>query len=691
MVTISNKIVTYSLLAHINDHNEGIRDLSDLFIPLVKRVLAKMADEGIHQGKHINEIKNRIDQTYYLDIPYPLLIKIIESIADEVVRNKGSEFIIYKDKAFQINNYTFSEFEEDIAQEESNIEKLEQIYDAYLEINGIKKSNDTSLIDFIDKNRAQLITYFSDKKESQDNIDKDFFIQANFINYVKSDPKLYKIICKVYLGSIIASYLEYEPEFAKEKGDKEFLLDTNFIIGLLDLNTIESTHTCRKIVDICKRLNYRVSVLDYTIEETKNLIERTANSIDTIFLQKKLDPESIYNACDRRNLSKTDLEKLLADLESILRNEFSINIINDTTKVRNEAKYSKEYEIYKGVRSTEWSALHDATAVKYIQRKRGKKFKDYFSANCFFVTNTTRDFRPLINSDSVSEIIRAEDLVNILWLTNPNVKLNVNNEEVVNIGLSRLISSSINSRLPSSRILRELDENIQKYARDKISDRDIIRVANRIANKTLVNLEQLNKIANKSPIKFVERLASEAKKEEEREKKLVEKFKSLLTVMLESSDEKVKEKLDIYKKEYDRAVLKLKEDSEAKIAKITQDTSLQSKQNIFNILDRSKKQYDTLASKKSFIVIGSVLIPPIIVLLLIHFLVDDKILDKISLIGVFIWPIITFFYFAITKKEWNLKEIHKSISDKFSFRYYKKFDFDIEVYNQLKKELDIKN
>ena len=332
----SNKLITYSFLAHINDNNQGIKDLCDLFVPLVKRTLSKMATEGITSGKHIGEIKDRVDLMYSLDIPFPLLSKIIKTIADEIIQSKGSEFIVYKDKAFQINNYTFVEFDDDIAQEELKVSKLESAYITYLEFNGIKPSKENSLYDFIDNNRLQLIEYLSDKPKDID--EKDYTIQAKFINTIKSDDNLYKILCKIYLGSIITSYLEFEPDIPKDSPEKEFLLDTNFIISLLELNAIESVHTCKKIIEICQRLGYRVSVLDLTIQETKNLLERTANELGSSFLQKKLNPESIFNACDVKDFSKTDLEKISDELEQT----FKIKILNKhNLRFNKVSKYSK--------------------------------------------------------------------------------------------------------------------------------------------------------------------------------------------------------------------------------------------------------------------------------------------------------------------------------------------------------------
>lgn len=689
MEDISSKIVTYSLLAHINDNKKGIEDLSELFIPIVKRVLAQMTAEGITKGEHINEIKQRIDKSFFLDIPFPLLDKIIKKIVTEVASTKGSSFIVYKDKAFLINNYTFTEFEDDINEEEMKISKLEALYDAFLEVNQVQDKDKVSLIEFLDKNRFQVIGYFS-KDGEKTFVENDFSVQANFLKSIKSDTNLYKILCKIYLGSIIASYLEFEPAIQTTIKDKEFLLDTNFIVGLLDLNSIESKHTCQKIVEICNRLNYRMSVLDITLEETNNLIERAINNLDSTFLQKKLDPDSIFNACDRRGLSKTDLEKILANLGSTLQSEFAITIVHNSSRFQNEAKYSKEFEIYKGVRSTEWSALHDATAIKYVQWRRSKKYKDYFSANCFFVTNTGREFKPLLDSDSVSEIIRAEDLVNILWLTNPNVKLNLKDEEVVNIGLSRLISSTLNSKLPSSRIIRDLDQNIQKYAKDKITDQDIIRVANRIADKTLTNLDGLNKLASKSPDEFVIRLTIEARKDEERQKKFIENIRSLLVDIKDTSDEKLKEKEKYLKEKYDEAVNREKDEFGKQLSSLEKTKNLElreAKSRSLKQLNHTKEKLDKKASNQTHLKVVSILMLPILIGFFLVFNYKWNDLEPFIYLAGLFYYMGTYLYFYFTNKVWSPIGLYNSSLDRKKLKIYSKYNFDFDYYKNLSDDL----
>ena len=107
-----NKVVTYSLLAHINNSCNLVTDLFDVFKPLVKRSISKMCNEGITQGKSILEIKTRVDYQYKLDIPIPVLKIILSRISDEVEKEGIGKFILYKDYAFAINDYVFVEFEE---------------------------------------------------------------------------------------------------------------------------------------------------------------------------------------------------------------------------------------------------------------------------------------------------------------------------------------------------------------------------------------------------------------------------------------------------------------------------------------------------------------------------------------------------------------------------------------------------
>ena len=121
------------------------------------------------------------------------------------------------------------------------------------------------------------------------------------------------------------------------------LLDTNFIISLLDLNTPESTHTCRKLLEVCKNLGYKFHLLKDTIEEIKSLLNSKSLNYDKAIIIKYINREDIYNACERRKLNSVDLDRISDNLENILTSIYGIKLIPNTDKLKNKAKFSREY------------------------------------------------------------------------------------------------------------------------------------------------------------------------------------------------------------------------------------------------------------------------------------------------------------------------------------------------------------
>lgn len=101
----------------------------------------------------------------------------------------------------------------------------------------------------MEKNKYNLSKYLSDKKEVDN---KDYTLEARFVNYFK-EFEVYEIIKDIYLGSILSCYIEYKPIIKNSSNKVELLFDTNFIVSLLDLNTKESTHTCRTLIKVAQR------------------------------------------------------------------------------------------------------------------------------------------------------------------------------------------------------------------------------------------------------------------------------------------------------------------------------------------------------------------------------------------------------------------------------------------------------
>lgn len=527
MTNTTDRALTYSLLAHIRSNGKLVNGPIEIFVPLIKRGLSKLNERGVFSGQSIMEIKQEADGLYQIDFPIPVLRVILKKIADEI-NDESPSFQLFQDDSFKISNYAFTEFEDTINAYKVEIANLDKLFIDFCQSSKENKNDCTTLLEFIEKNKLTLSKYLSHSKYENGH---DFTVEARFVDFFKSVPKIYDIIRKLYLGSILASFLEYKVKDVRN--DVELLFDTNFILALLDLNTPESTHTCQKIVEIARNLNYKLSVLKDTLIESFTLLKAKANNFNSTFLQKKVYPEDIYNACERRELNSADLERIADNLENYM-GDYGITIVHETTKYKNIAKFSQEFETLKQFRSSESAALHDATAFHYVMQKRGRKIKDFEDVNCWFVNNALNrdkygDYQREEKFDYQPVIIKADNFLNIIWLSNPSVEKSLDPVELSDIGLSSLVSLGLTESLPKLSIIRELDENIRKYSSDsKLSDSDIVRIATRITTKQLKDIDSLNELAKTDKEKFVERLNVEADKQKKQDEERLKRLDTLL-------------------------------------------------------------------------------------------------------------------------------------------------------------------
>ncbi len=545
---MDKKILTYSLLAHINNQTPAESSYESIFIPLVKRGLSKMCASGQFKGDDINDIKKHIDELYGLNMPETILKKILSRIASELNTKDRVVVQFFSGGSFIIEEYVFSEYEDEINKRNEDLERLQRIFNEFLKAEG-KDENSESIFDFVEQNKVSLGKYISKKYpiEHADNT-----TEARFINFIKSVNELYSVLQSVYIGSIISTYLEYQPSGIKR--DVELVLDTNFVISLIDLNTSSSTANCRRLLEIAGQLGYRFTVLAITIREIDQLLKTRVDNFDSAFLSKQVDPEDIYNACERRNLSKTDLDRIRLNITSEIE-KFNVVIISKTEAYEQRARFSDEYEKLKEVRNTTFAALHDATCIDYVKEKRGRPVYDFHRVNCWFVNNSSSR-RNSYSNGAQPYVIKAEDLLNLLWLASPMVKANISNAEISSIGLSRLVSATLDDSLPSALTIKKLDDNIRKYADGNITHEDVIRVSKSIAERTITNLDDLNKLAEDDDKKFVETLQSIANTQKKKE----DEFTQLLNRLVDDITRKSKIleektlKIDKEKDSYEQAI-----------------------------------------------------------------------------------------------------------------------------------------
>lgn len=530
---ITRRAITYSVLAHISSSAKLAKGQLDVFVPIVKKCLHHISDGKAEiKGANISEIADRIVTDWQIEIPVPVLRTILTQISKEFDCDEDSKpFVLNNDNSFWIKRFIFADFDAEIKESEHNVKELQNAYLKFCKIQNIQSEDGKGVIRFIEQHKDTLAHYL---RNSNCPDKTDYSLPAKFIEYFKPIKPLYEEIRDLYLGATISCAIGYQ--FNGLKNDVTLLLDTNFIISLLDLNTPESTRTCSKLLEVCKKSGYSFLILPETKEEIQSLLEFKSRSLDKVALQKNVNKEDVFCACERRGLNSADLMRISDNIEDSLT-KFSIRILPNSTTLKNKAKFSNEYQTLKTYRNNNKAALHDAMAIMYVREKRGgKAVKSFEKVNCWFVNNSiTHDFEHSAieniirgnSSENQPEIIKADDLLNILWLSAPSIRSEVSSDEMVDIGLTTLVAHTLNKSLPKARIIRELDENIQKYKTEDITDRDVYLLSVRIANNQVKDIEELNTLAVKDTVEFNCRVKEEARKQAEIENEQREQLNKL--------------------------------------------------------------------------------------------------------------------------------------------------------------------
>lgn len=539
-INYQNRAIAYSVLAHIYDKKTLVNGPLDIFVPIVKNALSELYPSGAVKGSCINEISKAIENRFSLVIPDPVLNNILKIIALDLNKESGREDMrIFGDGSFWIEKFIFEDYSVLIQKGKEDVSKVVQMFKTFCKAYNVGNSNnEVDLFKFIEQNRCELTYYLANESNKNKTDSSDNVLVAQFVDTFKQAPEIFEKIRDIYLGSMLSCYLDYQPSDVKM--DVELLLDTNFIISLLDLNTPESTQTCNTLIEVSRKLGYKFTVLKDTIEEIQALLNFKSANLSDAVIARNINREDVYNACDRRHLSSVDLNRISDNLEEILTEQFAFYVIPHTTPWHGKAKFSKEYSIIRKYRNTDKAALHDAIALIYVREKRGNKFiKEFEKVNCWFVNNAINhdsdcsdlEYKDLYNSKKRQpEIIKVDDLLSILWLSNPAININCN--DVASMGITSLVSYTLNASLPKARIIKELDDNIHKYREIyKITDKDIINLSTRIANRQIKDVEGINELAKKNEAAFAAKVKEESIKQEQIEASRVQKMDSLFKML----------------------------------------------------------------------------------------------------------------------------------------------------------------
>ncbi|MBO7446330.1 MAG: hypothetical protein J6T86_07990 [Bacteroidales bacterium] len=529
-------LATYSLLGYLKETSSSKAAISELYIPLVKKALSEYAKEhGLidFKGRSLTEISDKIFAVFEISIPLPILGKILENIEYQI--NDKNIFELFNDGSFIIKSYVFNDIDELFEQEGQNINLLKDDYCTYCQENGYQ-------FDFEDLKKfilAQNMELFSDKRS--DLLDLDYFV-PKYVSERLDNSSIFELMGKIYLGSIIESYLKQN--ITTKVTDAELLLDTNFFISLIDLNTEDAFHTCNQVFDLCRQLGYRFSMLYSTFEQIQILLSNRINDFANKDYIGSVKCADVFSACIRRNIDKTTLERIKDNVFKTIYDK-GITIIKEAQirEIVEKASKSREYkDLIQSRQNNKESALNDVVAKYYVEKKRGQNIKEFVDAKCWFLHNSYSPYDYSYGRKIHDRyLISANELLVLLWLSNPAQGQNISISDITKGGLASYVTKYRRSKMPT----RETLKIIKKRADDALSigsitEKDSFNLCIRMAEGHLTQKEVDESLLADNVT--VEQFAKKLKEYTSEEENLKLKQKHDAETEIEGLNKKIEEK-----------------------------------------------------------------------------------------------------------------------------------------------------
>lgn len=489
-----NDILTsYSFLASLNENGTDIYEA--VYIPLCKRALALYAKEQT-QGTDQN-IKKIIQDEYGIDMPILVIQKLIVVIADRLSRKQKEKFdfqYFEKGKSFQYKSYVFTDLEQSYQSERRQANALQQAFEEYVKVqdentNANRNTNIPVFADFINRYKRELSSFLVGKTEkfSITEMNESYMFHVRFLQYIESNNDvLFKVVERIFVGSIIASYIESNINVhAKLENSITYYLDTKIVLEALDLQSEEDTQPIKELLQLICDTGGKVRILDVTLSEIHGIIDTAIQNYD-----KNCPTTTINEACVRIGKNKTWLTKINGNLEHFLLDTLKIEVTKVSDADIRDFVNSEDTKQLREIWYRKNAAEHDVIAYLYV-RKRRKENSDKMliqKSNYWFVTANSRlchfNLKRKVNGSPV-ETVLPQELTSLLFLQNPNKYKN----RVSKIGINELIAQTLSDEYPSRDIINEFDSAVKDNV--DISDDDYRILLSAISQQSTIQLQKL--------------------------------------------------------------------------------------------------------------------------------------------------------------------------------------------------------
>ena len=491
-----NVLTSYSFLAALSENETDI--YKTVYLPLFKRAISSYAakksskESNSIQGTDI-DIQSIILEEYDIEVPILIVRKLIKAVGTSLSKKERNifKFDTFEDgKAFQFTNYNYFSTEEIYDRERRNAQALQQAFEDYLKSENLSEKNIPSFSQFIDKNKCNLSSFFSGKNCLIHDVEGSFMAHVNFLQHIEGGYHyLYQTAERIYLGSVIASFLETGVDLESKIDDNIiYYLDTQIVLEALDLQKAEDTLPTQELLKLIRATGGKIRLLDITINEIHKIIELAINNYS-----KSHPTTTVNEACVRIGKNKTWLISINGKLESFIKAELQVDIDGILETKMNLYSRSEDVNLLKQTRIHKSTAIHDVAAYLHVRDRREGNIRLFQKAKYWFVTANKKlaDFNISRKTNGfVNETIMPEELTSLLFLKNPQ-KLA---KKVSQIGLNELIAQTLSEEYASKELINEIDIAIKESADLSAEDYNILfsSIALQSTNKIQKLLEEIS-------------------------------------------------------------------------------------------------------------------------------------------------------------------------------------------------------
>ena len=491
-----NVLTSYSFLAALSENETDI--YKTVYLPLFKRAISSYAakksskESNSIQGTDI-DIQSIILEEYGIEVPILIVRKLIKAVGTSLSKKERNifKFDTFEDgKAFQFTNYNYFSTEEIYDRERRNAQALQQAFEDYLKSENLSEKNIPSFSQFIDKNKCNLSSFFSGKNCLIHDVEGSFMAHVTFLQHIEGGYHyLYQTAERIYLGSVIASFLETGVDLESKIDDNIiYYLDTQIVLEALDLQKAEDTLPTQELLKLIRATGGKIRLLDITINEIHKIIELAINNYS-----KSHPTTTVNEACVRIGKNKTWLISINGKLESFIKAELQVDIDGILETKMNLYSRSEDVNLLKQTRIHKSTAIHDVAAYLHVRDRREGNIRLFQKAKYWFVTANKKlaDFNISRKTNGfVNETIMPEELTSLLFLKNPQ-KLA---KKVSQIGLNELIAQTLSEEYASKELINEIDIAIKESADLSAEDYNILfsSIALQSTNKIQKLLEEIS-------------------------------------------------------------------------------------------------------------------------------------------------------------------------------------------------------